>query len=152
MLGTAIGLKVVDANPFIVGIDKYLGTEVGNDNMHLLKKMGSATASSGAVGLYHVENLTPDAKQKGRKLLKEGFQTYTYDDKEQARVLATYPTDFPDRPKDPTVAIIGCPHNTYKEILDWGTWVTEAMEKKRREKARHPDKVALRECRAGPSR
>ena len=46
VLGTAIGLKVVDANPFITGIDKYLGTEVSNDNMHLLKKMGSATASS----------------------------------------------------------------------------------------------------------
>ena len=130
VLGTAIGLKVVDANPFIAGIDKYLGTEVSNDNMHWLKKMGSATASSGAVGLYHVENLTPDAKQKGRKLLKEGYQTYVYDDKEQARVLGNYPTKFPERPKDPTIAIIGCPHNTYKEILDWGTNVTEAMEKK----------------------
>ena len=129
VLGTAIGLKVVDANPFITGIDKYLGTEVSNDNMHLLKKMGSATASSGAVGLYHVENLTPDAKQKGRKLLKDGYQTYVFDDKEQARVLATYPTEFPDRPKDPTIAIIGCPHNTYQEILYWGTNVTEAMEK-----------------------
>jgi predicted aconitase len=129
VLGTAIGLKVVDANPFVAGIDKYLGTEVSNDNMHLLKKMGSATASSGAVGLYHVENLTPDAKQKGRKLLKEGYQTYVFDDKEQARVLASYPTEFKDRPKDPTIAIIGCPHNTYKEILDWGTNVTEAMEK-----------------------
>jgi hypothetical protein len=141
VLGTAIGLKVVDANPFIVGADKYLGTEVSNDNMHLLKLMGSATASSGAVGLYHVENLTPDAKQKGRKLLKEGYQTYTYDDKEQARVLANYPTDFPERPKDPSVAIIGCPHNTYKEILDWGTWVTEAMEKRGIEKPAIPTRL-----------
>jgi hypothetical protein len=141
VLGTAIGLKVVDANPFIVGIDKYLGTEVSNDNMHLLKKMGSATASSGGVGLYHVENLTPDAKQKGRDLLEEGYQTYVFDDAEQARVLATYPTDFPDRPKDPTIAIIGCPHNTYKEILDWGTWVTEAMEKRGLEKPAIPTKL-----------
>ena len=141
VLGTAIGLKVIEANPFITGIDKYLGTKVNNDNMHLLKKMGSATASSGAVGLYHVENLTPDAKQQGRKLLKDGFQTYVFDDKEQARVLATYPTEFPDRPKDPTVAIIGCPHNTYKEILDWGTWVTEAMEKKGIEKPAIPTRL-----------
>jgi hypothetical protein len=141
VLGTAIGLKVIDANPFITGLDKYLGTEVTNDNMHLLKKMGSATASSGAVGLYHVENVTPDAKEKGRDLLKEGYQTYVFDDKEQARVLATYPTDFPDRPKDPTVAIIGCPHNTYKEILDWGTWVTEAIEKKGLEKPAIPTRL-----------
>ena len=82
-------------------MDKYLGTEVSNDNMHLLKKMGSATAASGAVGLYHIENLTPDAKEKGRKLLKEGYQTYVFDDAEQARVLGTFPTEWEGRPKDP---------------------------------------------------
>lgn len=130
VLGTAIGRKVIDANPYIVGIDQYLGTEVSNDNMHLLKKMGSATAAAGAVGLYHVENLTPDAKDKGRDLLMEGYQTYVFDDEEQARVLATFPTDFDDRPEDPTVALIGCPHNTYKEVFDWGTMVTEALEKR----------------------
>jgi predicted aconitase len=99
--------------------------------MHHLKKMGSATASSGAVGLYHVENLTPDAKEKGRnKLMKKGYQTYVYDDAEQARVLSTFPVEWEGRPKDPTIALIGCPHNTYKELLDWGTKVTEAVEKR----------------------
>lgn len=141
VLGTAIGRKVVDANPFITGLDKYLGTEITDDNMHLLKKMGSATAAAGAVGLYHVENLTPDAKEKGRKLLKEGYQTYVYDDAEQARVLATFPTEVEDRPKDPTVAVIGCPHNTYQEILYWGTKVTEAMEKNGMNKPAIPTKL-----------
>jgi predicted aconitase len=130
VLGTAIGIKVVDGVPFITGMDQYLGTEVSNDNMHLLKKMGSATAAAGAVGLYHVENLTPDAKEKGRGLLKEGYQTYVYDDAEQARVLSTFPVEWEGRPEDPTVALIGCPHNTYEEILDWGTKVTEAVEKR----------------------
>jgi predicted aconitase len=130
VLGTAIGLKVVDANPFITGIDKYIGKEITNDNMWILKKMGSATAAAGAVGLYHVENLTPDAKQKGRDLLMKGYQTYMFDDAEQARVLANFPTEFKDRPKDPTIAIIGCPHNTYQEIFTWGKNVTEAVEKR----------------------
>ena len=129
VLGTAIGIKVVDANPFITGIDKYIGKEITNDNMWILKKMGSATAAAGAVGLYHVENLTPDAKQKGRDLMMKGYQTYVFDDAEQARVLANFPTKFDDRPADPTVAIIGCPHNTYGEIRDWGTNITNAMEK-----------------------
>jgi predicted aconitase len=131
VLGSAIGYKVIDGVPFITGCDQYLGTEVSNDNMHLLKKMGSATASSGAVGLYHMENLTPDAKEKGRnKLMKKGYQTYVYDDAEQARVLATFPVEWEGRPEDPTIAVIGCPHNTYKELLDWGTKVTEAVEKR----------------------
>ena len=141
VLGTAIGLKVVDGIPFITGMDQYLGTEVSNDNMHLLKKMGSATAASGAVGLYHVENLTPDAKQKGRKLLQKGYQTYVYDDAEQARVLASFPVEWEGRPKDPTIALIGCPHNTYQEILTWGQKVTEALEKRGLETGAIPTKL-----------
>jgi predicted aconitase len=141
VLGTAIGLKVIDGVPYITGMERYLGTEVSNDNMHLLKKMGSATAASGAVGLYHVENLTPDAKQKGRKLLKAGYQTYVYDDAEQARVLSTFPTEKEGRPKDPTVCLIGCPHNTYQEILWWGQKVTEAIEKRGLKTAAIPTKL-----------
>ncbi|MBT3255982.1 MAG: DUF521 domain-containing protein [Deltaproteobacteria bacterium] len=131
VLGSAIGYKVVDGVPFITGLDQYLGTEVSDDNMHLLKKMGCATAAAGAVGLYHVENLTPDAKEKGRnKLMKKGYQTYVYDDAEQARVLGTFPVEWEGRPEDPTVALIGCPHNSYEELLWWGTKVTEAVEKR----------------------
>jgi predicted aconitase len=97
VVGTAIGRKVVDANPYITGLDKYLGNEVTNDNMHLLKKMGSATAAAGAVGLYHVENVTPDAKQKGRDLLMKGYQTYVIDDAEQARQSAPHVALLPGR-------------------------------------------------------
>ena len=141
VLGTAIGLKVIDGVPFIAGIGQYIGKEVTNDNMHLLKKMGSTTAASGAVGLYHVENLTPDAKEKGRKLLKDGYQTYVYDDAEQARVLAGFPVEWEGRPKKPTVGLIGCPHNTYHEILWWGKKITEALEKKGLEKTAVPVKL-----------
>ena len=138
VLGTAVGLKVVDANPYYIGLDKYLGSEVTTENMHLLKKMGSASAASGAVGLYHVEGVTPDAKQKGRKLLKEGYQTYTWDDAEQARVLATFPTEFKERPKKVTHCFIGCPHNTYHEILTWGTNMTKALDEKGLKEAKMP--------------
>jgi predicted aconitase len=62
--------------------------------------------------------------------MKEGYQTYVYDDAEQARVLGTFPVEWEGRPEDPTIALIGCPHNTYKEILWWGTKVTEAVEKR----------------------
>ncbi len=141
VLGTAIGLKVIDGVPFIAGIGRHIGKDVTNENMHLLKKMGSATAASGAVGLYHVEDLTPDAKAKGRKLLKEGHQTYVFDDAEQARVLATFPVEWDGRPEKPTVALIGCPHNTYYEILWWGKKVTSALKERGLKKCAIPVKL-----------
>jgi predicted aconitase len=142
VLGTAIGLRVIDGVPFITGLDQYIGTEVSDDNMHLLKKMGSATAASGAIGLYHVENLTPDAKERGRDdLLMKDHQTYVYDDAEQARVLGNFPVEWEGRPKDPTVALIGCPHNTYKELVTWGRDVTEALDKMGKKEGAIPTKL-----------
>jgi predicted aconitase len=139
VLGTAIGRKVVEDVPYVTGIDKYFeGGEVTEDNLHLLKSMGSATAASGAVGLYHVENLTPDAKDKGRKLLAEGYQTYVYDDAEEQKIIATFDNLWPDKDKGPTAAFIGCPHNTYYELVKWGKLVTEALEKAGKEEAAIP--------------
>ena len=41
VLGAAIGIKVTEDVPFIVGIDKYFGGEITGENMHKLKAMGS---------------------------------------------------------------------------------------------------------------
>jgi predicted aconitase len=138
VVGTAIGQKVVEDVPYITGLDKYLGGKVTNENMHLLKAMGSATASSGAVGLYHVDKVTPDAKEKGRKLLVEGYKTYVIDDAEQERVRGTFKNLWTKKDAKPTHCWIGCPHNTYKELTDWGKMVTEALKKRGQEKTAIP--------------
>jgi predicted aconitase len=129
-VGTAIGYKCVEDVPYISGLEKYFeGGKVTADNLHLLKAMGSATASAGAVGLYHVEGVTPDAKDKGRDLLEKGYQTYVIDDKEQARIIDSFPNLWPKKDDDPTAAFIGCPHNSYHEVIKWGKLVTEALDK-----------------------
>ena len=139
VVGTAIGRKCVEDVPYVTGLDTYFeGGEVMPDNLHLLKSMGSATASAGAVGLYHVEGVTPDAKEKGRDLLVEDYQTYVIDDKEQKRIIDSFPNLWPEKDGDPTAAFIGCPHNTYHEVIKWGTLVTEALDKAGKEEAAIP--------------
>jgi predicted aconitase len=138
VLGAAIGIKVVEDVPYIVGIDKYFGGEVTKENMHLLKSMGSSTAANGAVGLYHVENVTPDAKKKGRDLLVEGYQTYVVDDAEIERIYNGYPNLWSRKDAKPNLCFIGCPHNTYQEILNWGERVTEELKKRGQDKIKIP--------------
>ena len=138
-IGTAIGRKCIEDVPYITGLEKYFeGGKVTADNLHLLKAMGSATASSGAVGLYHVEGVTPDAKEQGRDLLVEGYQTYVIDDAEQQKIIATFENLWPEKDGDPTAAFIGCPHNTYHEVVKWGRKVTEALDKAGKKKAAIP--------------
>ena len=138
ILGGAIGVKVTEDVPYITGIDKYFDGKITDENMHKLKAMGSSTAANGAVGLYHVENITPDAVAKGRKLLVDGYKTYVVDDAEIDRIRNAYPNLWSKKDAKPNRCFIGCPHNTYQEIYNWGKLVTEALKKRGQKKIKVP--------------
>ena len=91
LLGSAVGMKVMEDVPYIKGLDKWLGSELDDAAKTYLKDFGAATASNGAVGLYHVENLTPEAVEHGESLIKEDAKVYVNDDAELKRVYDSYP-------------------------------------------------------------
>ena len=125
LLGSAIGMKVMEDVPYIKGMEQWLGTELSDETCTYLKDFGAATASNGAVGLYHIENLTPEAKEQGEALIKEGAQVYVIDDAELQRVQDSYPVVWKDINAKPQLCFVGCPHMTFKQLCDW----TLAVEK-----------------------
>ncbi len=125
LLGSAIGMKVMEAVPFIKGLDKWLGTELTDDACAYLKDFGAATASNGAVGLYHIENLTPEAREQGEALVKEGAQVYVIDDAELQRVYDSYPVIWKNPDAKPKLCFMGCPHMSLAQLKSW----TEKLEK-----------------------
>lgn len=137
VLGGAIGMKVTEDVPYIAGIDQWLG-QVDDLSIGKLKDMGAATATNGAVGLYHVENITPDAIDQGRKLLAEGYQTYVIDEAEIERVRNNYPNLWTKKDAKPTRAFVGCPHNSFHQLYDWGMKVTRALSNREQEKVAIP--------------
>lgn len=140
-LGGAVGTKVVEQIPYVTGVDQWVGMKGGKPNlvsMGKLKAFGSSTASSGAVGLYHLENVTPEAQKHGRKLLAEGYQTYVIDDAEMERVLGTFNNRWKEPDGNPTGVYLGCPHNTYDEILYWAKRLNSALRAKGQRKVAIP--------------
>lgn len=119
LLGSAIGIKVMEDVPYIVGMDRFLGTGLNPATEAYLKDMGAATASNGAVGLYHVENITPEAVQSNRSLLKPGYQTYVIDDHELERVYQAYPLLWKDANAQPDYIFVGCPHLARHQLESW---------------------------------
>ena len=119
LLGSAIGMKVMEDVPFIRGLDKWLGTELTPEVCAYLKDFGAATASNGAVGLYHVENLTPEAKESGEALIRENAKVYVIDDAELERVQASYPVIWKNRYAKPQLCFVGCPHLSMSQLEDW---------------------------------
>lgn len=118
ILGSAIGMKVMEDVPYIKGMDKWLGTELTQETCDYLKNMGAATASNGAVGLYHIDKLTPEAVEQGEKLIAKDAQKYVIDDAELDRVRAGYPVIWKDPSAKPKLAFIGCPHLSLDELKE----------------------------------
>lgn len=119
LLGSAIGMKVMEDVPYVKGLDKWLGTELDDAACTYLKDFGAATASNGAVGLYHIENLTPEAKESGETLIKEDAKVYVIDDAELERVKNNYPVIWKDKDATPKLCFMGCPHMSLQQLKDW---------------------------------
>ena len=119
LLGSAIGMKVMEDVPYITGLSKWIGDELNDENCAYLKDFGAATASNGAVGLYHVENLTPEAKELGAGLIAEGAKVYVIDDKELQRVQDEYPVIWKNKDAKPKLCFIGCPHLSLQQLIRW---------------------------------
>jgi len=125
VLGSAIGLKVMECVPYIRGLSRFLGEDMSDDAKAYLKDMGAASASNGAVGLYHVDNLTPEAKDLKESLIRENAQVYIIDDEELNRVRNSYPLMWKNPDADPKLCFIGCPHLSLNQLIVW----TERLEK-----------------------
>ena len=129
LLGSAIGMKVMEQVPYIKGLDKWLGTELDDKTCAYLKDFGAATASNGAVGLYHIEKLTPEAKDMGEDLITEGAQVYVVDDAELERVKSSYPVVWKNADAKPRLCFVGCPHLTLQQLIDWTRAIDEGLHK-----------------------
>lgn len=125
LLGSAIGMKVMEDVPYVIGLDKWIGNELTDSACAYLKDFGAATASNGAVGLYHIANLTPEALELGESLILENAKEYVIDDAELERVKNNYPVVWKDPDAAPKLCFIGCPHLSLEQLKCW----TENIEK-----------------------
>ena len=129
LLGSAIGMKVMEDVPYIVGLDKWIGNELGDSACAYLKDFGAATASNGAVGLYHIANLTPEAVELGESLIAEGAKEYIIDDAELQRVQDNYPVIWKNPDAQPKLCFVGCPHLSLEQLKEWTVNVESELAK-----------------------
>lgn len=146
LLGAAIGKKVLEDVPFITGLDRFLRSETNEETQDYLQEMGAACATYGAVGLYHVENITPEARDRGRELLTQDPSTYLIDDQELHSQLTSYSVLWEDKEAKPEKCYIGCPHLSLRQLNWWTDKIDDAL------KAMNKNRLAVRTiiCAAPP--
>ncbi|MEG1944729.1 MAG: aconitase X [Oscillospiraceae bacterium] len=138
ILGSAIGMKVMDAVPYVKGLTDFIGTKLNAEATAYLKDFGAATASNGAVGLYHIDKLTPEAVEQGEKLIAKDAKIYIIDDAELERVKASYPCIWKDPDAKPKLCFIGCPHLSAGQLKDWTEKLETALTESGRQKVTIP--------------
>ena len=99
-LGYVVGKQAKNRIPYFRGIK-----DVDTDQ---LKALGAAMAASGAVALYHVEDMTPEAHLMETK----GLEKLSVSDKDVNETFSKLTTG-----KEPDIVILGCPHSSLKEIM-----------------------------------
>lgn len=119
LLGSAVGLAVQEEVPYIKGLSRFLGTELTQEVKDYLKDFGAAAASNGSVGLYHVQDLTPEAVKQGIQLLRKDAKTLVIDDAYLETVYASYPDQWKKPDAQPKVCFIGCPHLSLEQLHSW---------------------------------
>ena len=134
LLGSAIGMKVMEDVPYVVGLDKWIGSDLNDSACAYLKDFGAATASNGAVGLYHIANLTPEAAELGESLIVEGAKEYIIDDAELERVKKNYPVIWKNPDATPKLCFVGCPHLSLEQLKDWTEKLEAELKKNGRKK------------------
>ena len=95
-LGYYAGKSVGDKIPFIRGL---------RPKRDQLKALGAAMAASGAVALFHVEGITPDARIFGYDL--SGLEVITVESAEILAMMEEIPVD---------AVALGCPHCSSEEL------------------------------------
>ena len=115
LLHKPVSIMDYSAVGYIIG--KRLGTTVpyirdmGNPGTESLKALGAAAATSGGIGLWHGEGVTPEAEEM--KPYLDGLEKITigHGDIIEAKDDLTKPLSDPE-------IVLGCPHATLGELRD----------------------------------
>lgn len=100
LLGYYIGKKCGAKVPYIKGL-----SVVGRDQ---IKSLGAAIGAAGAVGLIHVENITPECGLYRREAITDIIKI-------NASVMHDLRAEYAP-PEVPDVVVLGCPHASVEEL------------------------------------
>jgi predicted aconitase len=128
LLGAAIGQEVLADVPFIVGLDRFLDPGLTATTRDYLHEMGAACATAGAVAIFHVENITPEAVDHGRDLLTPDYRTFSVDDQQLQELFAAYPVMWENSDAPPEKCFVGCPHLSLEQLYWWTEEIDAALQ------------------------
>lgn len=109
MLGYLVGKTVGRGIPFFYGLEV---PQSDTERTACLKSLGAAMAAAGAVALYHIERVTPEAINYGERMIQRHSQQVTIDHLDAAKIALQQAGQQVD------LVALGCPHVALEELAN----------------------------------
>ncbi len=128
LLGYVLGRAVLGEVPILNNLGTYFELERPAIRCRLLHDIGTNAAVGGAVGLFHVRHVTPDALRSGDAVLAPGYRSLLIGDADleaaeaELRAGVEFVHDSP-----PARAVLGCPHLSLEQIEQWTRRIDGAL-------------------------
>ena len=112
-LGLMLGKRLGQNVPFITGLEHVLCT---GEN---LRQLGAAMAASGAVALYHVDGVTPEAATISSLIETGAITPESIEISSIDGIPDVFPTNIKaDGGAAVDLVFLGCPHYSHQEVLE----------------------------------
>lgn len=136
LLGSAIAQKSKGKIPFIYGLEKHLNLKFDERTIAFLKDFSAGFASETTARLFHINNITPEAKNLKKLLILPSAQTITLNRSSIEEVKEDFEILWKNLDAKPKFCFIGCPHLNLYQLVFWANEIGWELRQNQRKKVK----------------
>lgn len=134
LLGVAVAQKCGGKVPYIYGLEKLLRAKYDEQTLAFLKDFSAGFSSEGSCRIFHINGITPEARQYKKDLVVQNSQTITIDEQEIEKVKANFELAWSNLDARPSLCYIGWPDLSLYQLVNWTNEIGWELKQNRRNK------------------
>lgn len=134
LLARIIAQKAGDKIPFIIGLEKFLNARRDDKTVAYLKDFCSSFAINSNLRLFHINNITEEAKRLKKKIVLPSCDTVVINNIEIEKTKQDIEIKWKNFERKPQLAYIGSPNLSLYQLVYWANEVGWELRQNQRKK------------------
>lgn len=134
LLGVSVAQKSDGKIPYIYGLEKLLKSNYDDRTLSFLKDFSAGFSSEGSSKLFHINNITPEAKKIKKQLICENCETITINEEEIEKVKENFDLTWKNLDATPNLCVMGEPSLSLYQLIYWANEIGWELRQNKRKK------------------
>lgn len=134
LLARAIAQKIEGKIPFVVGLERFLNARRDDKTLAYLKDFSYCFAANSNLRIFHINNITEEAKRLKKKIVLPESETITITQTDIEKVKQDIEIPWKNFEAKPQLAFIGSPHLSLYQIVFWANEIGWELRQNQRKK------------------